>query len=215
VDKNTSGGVSKDVCLRVAACTRDNELKGNETVPLILGDCSQCGSEKFNFSLMKSNHEYYIIFDDKNCITKNNESQVILASCYGSMNDIATFSVEFPELKKVTGDSARLINAAAGNDSVSVQNLVKFQGVDVNSRYWDASTALMAAAKAGHVGIVKELIELSADVNLADRDGLTAAIDSALAGHANVVKLLLEEGASIDVDAKTASGLTALWAAAR
>lgn len=214
-DKSATGGLTKDLCLRREKCSRDDELKVNETLPLILGECASCGSEKFSFSpyKTKSNSEYYVIFGSNSCMTKNNASEAILASC--SMGETSTFTFDVPDLKKVTGDAAKLINAAADNDSAAIRDLVKVQGIDVNSRYWDDSTPLMSAAKAGHVEVVRELLQLSADVNLADRDGATALIDAALAGHSNVLKVILEEGGEVAIDTTTDSGLTALWASAR
>lgn len=56
-------------------------------------------------------------------------------------------------------------------------------------------TPLMVAAKAGHVKVVKVLLELGANINAQDRFGITPVMLAAANGHKEVVSLLLKAGA--------------------
>ncbi|GAX86287.1 hypothetical protein CEUSTIGMA_g13699.t1 [Chlamydomonas eustigma] len=72
--------------------------------------------------------------------------------------------------------------------------------------------ALLAAAKAGNLIEVKDLLDKGADKEAKDKNGSTALHGAAENGHKDVVALLIEKGA--DKEAKNDSGLTALhWAA--
>ena len=79
-----------------------------------------------------------------------------------------------------------------------------------------ASTAvadpLHDAAKAGDVGLAKQLLDQGADVAKPDASGEPPLLIASLAGHAEVVALLLERGSNIEIRNK--GGLTALHAAA-
>eukprot|EP00438_Fugacium_kawagutii_P012892 Skav204566 [mRNA] locus=scaffold2218:25565:27802:- [translate_table: standard] len=76
----------------------------------------------------------------------------------------------------------------------------------------DGFTALMAAARGGHVAVAKLLLDRSADVGSATSIGQTALMRAARGGHEAVAKLLLEHGA--DVRSATTDGETALMIAA-
>jgi serine/threonine-protein kinase len=74
-------------------------------------------------------------------------------------------------------------------------------------------TWLMAAAKRGQIGLVKDLLARGAEVDEKDREGQTALMKAAAKGHAAVVRLLLAAGA--EVGEKDDQGRNALaWAAA-
>lgn len=68
------------------------------------------------------------------------------------------------------------------------------------------------AAKAGDVGLAKQLIDQGAEVAKPDAAGEPPLLIAALAGHPDVVTLLLERGSDIEIRNK--GGLTALHAAA-
>ncbi len=76
-----------------------------------------------------------------------------------------------------------------------------------NAARWDGETALMIAANAGSVEVVKQLIAHGADVNAAEsRKGQTALMWAAAEGHPDVVQVLIENKA--DVNAASKSGFT-------
>lgn len=72
-------------------------------------------------------------------------------------------------------------------------------------------SALLAAARTGHSGTVKDMIASGADVNVRDEHGNTALIEAARNGHDDVVEALLNAGA--DMKAKNRDGKTALMLA--
>ena len=70
----------------------------------------------------------------------------------------------------------------------------------------------MAAANAGHVQIVRALLEAGADPARVDQIDKTALLYAAAAGHVEPMDVLLDRG--IDVNARYRHDLTALmWAA--
>ncbi|OCL07597.1 ankyrin, partial [Glonium stellatum] len=73
---------------------------------------------------------------------------------------------------------------------------------------------LSLAAEAGHVTIVKALVEDGVDVNFPDRDGLIPLSWAAGKGHETVVQLLLTRD-DIDVNSKNANNSTPLSCAAQ
>ena len=68
--------------------------------------------------------------------------------------------------------------------------------------------ALVRAAKNGHEGTVRSLLEMGAEVKGKDQNGRTALWEGVSNGHEGVVKLLLENGA--EVDSKSNNGRTPL-----
>ncbi|PMD55240.1 uncharacterized protein K444DRAFT_508926, partial [Hyaloscypha bicolor E] len=78
--------------------------------------------------------------------------------------------------------------------------------VDIDNR-----TPLLWAAKRGHEGIVKLLLEKGANADAADGGGWTPLLWASEGGHVDVVKLLLKKGANVDAADRT--GRTPLhWA---
>lgn len=84
--------------------------------------------------------------------------------------------------------------------------------MEVDAKY-SRRTALMEAAKSGHMRLVRLLIEKGAEVNLVHKGYGTAPTFAAAKGRTKVVKLLLAQGAL--VDALGNNGATALILAAR
>jgi ankyrin repeat protein len=77
--------------------------------------------------------------------------------------------------------SQALIEAAKQGDLEQVRELLD-KGADVNVRYINGMTVLMAAARGGNLEIVKLLIEKGADVNSSDRFGRTVFSSAARGG---------------------------------
>ena len=97
------------------------------------------------------------------------------------------------------------------------------QGVDENSVDEDGTSALMAAAFAGELEIVRHLLEAGADPDLQDEAGLTALMNAVIAegemdldgGHGlflEIVELLLDRDADPRIEDR--DGFTALQYAA-
>jgi ankyrin repeat protein len=72
-------------------------------------------------------------------------------------------------------------------------------------------TALLLAARDGHLDAAKVLVEVGADVNLRDPNGLTPLMMALTNGQLDVAKFLLDHGA--DVSAADWWGRQPLWAA--
>ena len=72
--------------------------------------------------------------------------------------------------------------------------------------------ALSAAARYGHLSVVRYLVGQGLDVNATENDGTTALHSAAWKGHLSVVRYLVEQGA--DVKAKNNDSWTALHEAA-
>ena len=70
-------------------------------------------------------------------------------------------------------------------------------GADVNIRDTDKTTALMLAARNGHLDCLKELIAANVNVNEKDREGATSLIMAAGEGHRECVKELIAAGALV------------------
>jgi ankyrin repeat protein len=73
--------------------------------------------------------------------------------------------------------------------------------------------ALIASARTGHSGTVRDMIASGANVNVRDERGNTALIEAARNGHDDVVRTLLAAGA--DMKLKNNDGKTALMLAAQ
>ena len=90
------------------------------------------------------------------------------------------------------------------------QDLYRMDRVDLATER--GKTALMAAASAGAVDLVRDLLKLGADVNARNQMGGTALMYAVAAGDLGTVKLLLANGA--DINGQSVNGWTALMMAA-
>jgi uncharacterized protein len=112
----------------------------------------------------------------------------------------------------VVAAEAALVAAAESGDRAAATALLR-EGVDVNARAPDGSTALMWAAHHGDVELVRRLIEAGADVDARNAFGAFALSEAAIIGSAPIIEALLEAGA--DVNATNPEGETALMVVAR
>jgi uncharacterized protein len=118
-------------------------------------------------------------------------------------------------VKRTSGHNfdADLIDAACKGDLNNVKTYLTL-GADVNAKFPDGMTALLAAEACGYPvspnaeAIVRYLIEKGADVNLRHNDGRTPLIVAAKHGHNESIRALMGRGA--DVNAKDKEGQTAL-----
>lgn len=73
------------------------------------------------------------------------------------------------------------------------------QGLPVNEKDQQRTTALMMAANKGHKEAVSELIARNANLDLQDYEGWSAIFHAASQNHVDVVKLLIENRASVNL----------------
>ena len=121
----------------------------------------------------------------------------------------------FKSVKKKEQE-CELIAAASKGDAETVSRLLE-QGVPADpvnitpeDRYY-GSSALFVAARNGHSGAVKLLLEHGADPEHRDGPGMTPVIYSTANNHKEILKMLIDAGA--DVNTASASGFTAFMAA--
>jgi len=73
--------------------------------------------------------------------------------------------------------------------------------------------ALLAAARTGHAGTVRDMIASGAKINVKDEHGNTGLIEAARNGHDDVVRTLIQAGADLKI--RNDDGKTALMLAAQ
>jgi len=101
--------------------------------------------------------------------------------------------------KNKTENQRALLHAARIGNLSELETLLK-QGVSPDSRSKDIAgrSALIVAAIAGHVKIIKMLLESGATVDDKDNKGLSALSWAVIRGHTEVVTALLNKGADIN-----------------
>lgn len=115
-----------------------------------------------------------------------------------------------PNLFVNQGDPA-LVRAIRLENWDVVQVLMQSEHTDMSMRSEIGEDALMLAAFKGNVPLVTDILNRGAAIN--PGQGWTALHYAATNGHAAVAQLLIDKGA--DVNARTASGITPLYMAAR
>ncbi|KAM0902660.1 hypothetical protein ACQ4PT_019169 [Festuca glaucescens] len=97
----------------------------------------------------------------------------------------------------------RLLYAACQGDAAGVEELLREEGVDVDSIDFDGRTALHIAACEGRGEVVRLLLGWKANINARDRWGSTPAADAKHYGHFEVYTLLRSRGAKLPKTKKT------------
>ncbi len=136
---------------------------------------------------------------------RNHDQATPLASAAGAANwPLLDFLLEHG------GQAAAALPAAADipdDDPEGVRTLLRHKA-PVDSTDALGRSALLHAAREGHAGIVRVLLDAGADPELADRYGTTPLMEAARAGATTVVELLAERHP--DVHAADSHGRTAL-----
>ncbi len=121
-----------------------------------------------------------------------------------------------PAQAKEAPGVAAMLQAASGANIDALRAALKAGG-DANARQIQSGpeegmTALMYAARAGQIAIVKALIDEHATVNAQAKDGRTALMYAAMSDEPAAARVLIE--AQANVDARDEQGVTALMLAA-
>lgn len=95
-------------------------------------------------------------------------------------------------------DDSLFFEAAAQGDAGAIRRLLE-AGMDVNSRNYAGSTALMIAAREGNTEVVDVLLSAGADVNVRNDHDTTALLNAVYMNHLEVVRLLIGSGADASV----------------
>ena len=143
---------------------------------------------------------------DPNTPSADLQTPLILAIQKGSQR-VSQVLVTSPQLqvnRPNPNDETPLMLAALKQQEALVAALIQ-RGADVNRPGW---TPLHYAATAGHVGIIRLLLEHHAYIDAESPNGTTPLMMAAYYGTPEATKLLLEEGA--DPLMRNHKGLTAL-----
>lgn len=87
-------------------------------------------------------------------------------------------------------DKTLLMAYAEHGRSAALQGLVHQGGIDVNAQNSSGTTALMKAARGGHVEAMRALLEAGADPGIEDHEGRSALAHARLAGHRSAAQEL-------------------------
>ncbi len=116
------------------------------------------------------------------------------AAASGSHNSVVALleAGADPDLPGLGGKTALMAAAIIGN--ASVVDLLLKRKADPNARSEeDGSTALMWAANAGQIEMVRRLLAAGASVSIKAKDGWTAIAAAQMAGHEDIARLLAEQ----------------------
>ncbi len=97
-------------------------------------------------------------------------------------------------------DEDYFLQAVKNGDAYQVQRLLKAgKNVDLETRYSDGFTPLMAAVKNGHLGVAEILLEHGAKVDARDNKGETALHGAIMTRNPAAVQVLLSCGANTTI----------------
>jgi len=125
-----------------------------------LAGCTHCGAT--NWNILGDSESGYVLSegDGKYCLLREKGSKKAkVVTC--EKDGYTALQLQFAnrdDIKAMSSEGARLITAASDGDKKMMKTFLK-NGVDVNSRDWDQLTALIAAASAGHLDVVKFLFD--------------------------------------------------------
>jgi ankyrin repeat protein len=97
---------------------------------------------------------------------------------------------------------------AAGNEGIIARSPSSTAGRLDLYQHEDLNDALFLAAKNGHVGVLRALVEMGSDLNALDVEGNSALHLAVLGRHKDVVVFLVEK--SVDIQVMNSNGLKPL-----
>ena len=154
--------------------------------------------------------------------TKNNSGwTALMYACQLGSREIVALLIAHdkinPNLKSNTGDTALIMACSAPTDEACKEGIVRLllkghsTKVDVNAQNNKGWSALIIAAKNGHVKVVQLLLETSkVNVNAQSLEGWTALMLAAWDGNESIVHALLKDPNTNVQGLQTNTGMTAL-----
>lgn len=106
-----------------------------------------------------------------------------------------------PNVRTSSGATPLIVAAGAGQDMPSMRMMLDTPGSNVECTDQNGCTALIYAARGGHLSATQLLLERGASPNAVDKRGATALHHAAEMGALEVVALLLRAGASLEGEA--------------
>jgi len=156
-------------------------------------------AEDGNFSFVKSILDQGI---DINSVDEKGANALMLAAFNGH-HKLALYLIENNidvQSRDQGGFDALMLACETQKPNTNLVNKIIDKGVNVNAKSNRDSTALMAAAKSGHLELVKLLFANGANLDDANLDhNITPLIWAANEGHLPIVKYLLEKGADKNI----------------
>jgi ankyrin repeat protein len=133
------------------------------------------------------------------------------AAAAGDLSRMQVLIDEEPERVHAIGiDGFQPLGLACFFGHLEIVDLLVTLGaqIDSPSRNQLHATPLQSATAAGHINIVRMLLEHGADPNVSEAGGFTPLQTASASGNTDLVRLLMEHGASLDAQAD--NGKTAL-----
>ena len=130
------------------------------------------------------------------------ETSFVECAKKGDVDAIKLFLAEGMDVNAMNERGQTALSRSAEYQRTEVVTLLLGKGAEVDKvggRY--ARTALMEAAGAGNVVIIKQLADKGADINAKDHESSTPIFFACMYGHVEAVKLLIELGANVNVQA--------------
>jgi ankyrin repeat protein len=102
-------------------------------------------------------------------------------------------------------DGGKLLSAPSEGDDSEVTTLLSSENEGISIRTDDGQTALLLAARRGHIDILKILLDTEANVDDRDCNNWTALHNAVILGHTEAVDILLAAGADAGTMTKPGS----------
>ncbi len=120
----------------------------------------------------------------------------MMAATHGHLDVLRIFKRMYDKVDFRSADGMTALTCAAASDRREAVELLLSWGAEVCD---EGQSALAAAARNGHLGILDVLLEAGADIDAQTAGGVTALMAAAEAGQLEAVELLIEEGANLHV----------------
>ncbi|TRZ41173.1 ankyrin repeat domain-containing protein [Robertkochia solimangrovi] len=208
---NRSGA---NALLLVAPSLEDDKLISYFTSKGIsLNSTDENGNNIFNYAARKGNTKLMDLLISKGVnyktLNKENGNAVLFAAMggrgYSNPIEVYDYLAKLGLQTNVVTTSGRTpLHYVAGNgSSPAIVQYFLDAGVDPKQKDDEGNTALLAAARAGNLEVVKMLLPLAGDIDQANKDGVTPLAYSVMRNNGELFDMLIRKGAQPNLrDAK-------------